>query len=224
VTHVYSGQLLIVFTRLPVPGSAKTRLIPLLGANAAAKLQSFLTERIVDISKDFAYADKVTLEVHYSNGTEDSLRTWLGKDLKFRAQEQGDIGRRMAAAFAAGFEEGYSRIVLIGSDCPDISGELLRDAFLRLTSADLVLGPAYDGGYYLIGMKKPHPELLVYIEWGTSEVLSATIEQAEKLGLAISLVDKLIDIDDAQALKLWLSGLKDKSILPPALIRALPWD
>jgi uncharacterized protein len=224
VTHVNSGQLLIVFTRLPVPGSAKTRLIPLLGTNAAAKLQSFLTERIVDISKDFAYADKVTLEVHYSNGTEDSLRTWLGKDLKFRAQEQGNIGERMAEAFAAGFEEGYSPIVLIGSDCPDISGELLREAFLRLTFADLVLGPAYDGGYYLIGIKKPHPELFVYIEWGTSEVLEATCKLAGNLGLTVSFVDKLIDIDDAEALKKWVAGLKDKSILPAGLMQALPWD
>jgi uncharacterized protein len=221
VTQLNSRPLLIVFTRLPVPGSAKTRLIPLLGANAAAELQSFLTARIIDTAKRFSETDATVLEVHYSDGTEDALRDWLGNDLKFRAQEQGDIGRRMAAAFEACFREGYSPIVLIGSDCPDISEELLREAFLRLTSADLVLGTAYDGGYYLIGMKEHHPGLFASIEWGTSTVLSATIKQAEKLDLAISLVDKLIDIDDAESLKMWLSGLKDKSILPPALIRVL---
>lgn len=185
---------LIIFTRYPEPGKTKTRLIPILGAEGAAKLQRQMTEQKLAEAKKLQQIHPLYIEVHFTGGTQQLMQDWLG-NLTYKQQSQGDIGCRMSAAFQTAFEAGMQRIVLIGIDCPDLKVELMAEAFQALNKHDLVLGPAKDGGYYLIGLNYLLPELFRGINWSTSEVLGQTQDIAQKLDLAVAYLPILSDID-----------------------------
>ena len=120
----------------------------------------------------------------------------VGRDLDYVIQEEGDLGARMRQAFQKGFRQGWKQVVLIGSDLPDLTPAILRESFERLTDHDLVLGPARDGGYYLIGLKADCPELFGNsMIWGTQEVLKNTLITADQLGLKTALLTRLRDVD-----------------------------
>ncbi len=110
---------------------------------------------------------------------------------------------RMARAFREAFDAGTRQAVLIGTDCPGITPDIIRDAFDGLGQNDLVLGAANDGGYYLIGLRRPIPELFVNMPWGTSEVMRKTVMTAEELGLSVGMVETLTDVDNAEDLHIW---------------------
>lgn len=114
-----------------------------------------------------------------------------------------DLGDRMHEAFAEAFQDGAERVVLAGTDCPGVSADIFEKAFKALDRNDLVLGPASDGGYYLIAMKRPLPSLFAGIPWSTKDVLSQTMQAADKLGLRLSLVDLLNDVDRPEDLPVW---------------------
>ena len=103
------------------------------------------------------------------------MRQAFGNDLTYSRQAAGDLGQRMCAAFDAAFQAGSHRVVLIGTDCPELDGNVVQTAFERLHENDVVLGPASDGGYYLIGLRSSAPALFDGIPWGTGEVLRATL-------------------------------------------------
>jgi rSAM/selenodomain-associated transferase 1 len=187
------AEKLIIFSRFPEAGIAKTRLIPILGPEGAASLQQRLTERTVGLTRRLAAARAVELELCHSGGRADAMREWLGDDLPLRDQGPGNLGEKMARALARA--EKYRRLVLIGSDCPDLSLEILTAAFNALAAYDLVLGPALDGGYYLIGLSRPAPELFRNQPWGRSELLAATLATAASLGLTYHLLQELADVD-----------------------------
>jgi rSAM/selenodomain-associated transferase 1 len=115
--------------------------------------------------------------------------------LEYRPQEGDDLGERMDLSFRRAFEEGAKRAVIVGTDVPSIPPEILCDAFHRLSEADLVLGPASDGGYYLIGLKSSAPELFTGINWSGPDVLAATLDAAGRLGLKSELLLTLKDVD-----------------------------
>ncbi len=165
---------LIVFTRFPVPGEAKTRLIPALGAAGAADLQRQMTGHTV------AQARKTgaRIEIRWTGGTEARLRDWLGQDLNYAEQGAGDLGRRMARAFQDHFDAGAQRVVIIGCDCPSNHWKNIHQSFQCLEKSELVIGPARDGGYYLIGLTRPMPELFIAPDWGTDRVLAQTLAAA----------------------------------------------
>lgn len=194
---------LIVFTRHPEPGKAKTRMIPLLGAEGAANLQRQMTLRTIITSRRAARRIPVEIEVRYSGGDPAGFGAWLGPDLSYRPQGGGDLGRRMAKALGAAFTEGTSEAVIIGTDIPNLTDDLLERAFESLARCDLVLGPALDGGYYLIGLRRAIPELFEDVAWGTGEVLGRTRERAERLGLSVALLDPLTDVDEPEDLAAW---------------------
>ncbi len=129
------------------------------------------------------------------------MTAWFGEGLQFVKQGPGDVGVRMKAAFQDAFRSGFKRAVLVGADCPEITSLLLERALDAQEECDLVLGPAFDGGYYLIGLKKIYPELFTSISWGSHNVLNETIEKAKKLGLSFQLVDSLSDIDRPEDLE-----------------------
>jgi len=187
-------QCLIIFTRYPEPGKTKTRLIPILGAEGAAKLQRQMTEQKLAEAKKLQQIHPLFVEVHFTGGNQQLMQDWLG-NLNYKQQSQGDIGCRMAAAFQTAFEAGMKRVVLIGIDCPDLKAELMAEAFQALNKHDLVLGPAKDGGYYLIGLNCLISELFIGITWSTEEVLEQTKNIAQKLGLAVAYLPILSDID-----------------------------
>lgn len=187
-------ECLIIFTRYPEPGKTKTRLIPALGAEGAAKLQRQMTEQKLAEVKKFQEKHSLFVEVHFTGGNLQLMQNWLGK-LTYKQQSQGDIGCRMAAAFQTAFEAGMNRVVLIGIDCPDLKAELMAEAFQALHQHDLVLGPAKDGGYYLIGLNRFISELFMGISWSTAEVLEKTQNIAQNLELAVAYLPILSDID-----------------------------
>jgi uncharacterized protein len=194
---------LIVFTRYPIPGKTKTRLIPALGAAGAAHLHRQMTEHTLAQVRQLR-ADGVAIEIHYAGVTADrELADWLGADLVYRSQGDGDLGERMALSIETALQAGHDRVIIIGTDCPGLTTDILQLAFEQLHDRDLVLGPAIDGGYYLIGLRRFMPELFVGISWGTSTVRQQTIEIAIELGLSMGDLPLLADIDRPEDLPIW---------------------
>ena len=196
-------ETLIVFTRYPEPGKTKTRMIPVLGAEGAAVLQRQLTEHTLKQVKKLQSMRSVSLELHFAGGNQQLMQKWLGENLTYCPQQKGDLGQRMYAAFASAFTAGSSRVVTIGIDCPDIDELLLDRAFDLLKQKDLVLGPAEDGGYYLIGLSCLFVQLFKDISWGSDRVLEQTTNIANKLGLNFDYLTTLNDIDRPEDLYIW---------------------
>jgi uncharacterized protein len=194
---------LLLFTRYPEPGRVKTRLIPTLGAAGAASLQRSLTIHILQIARSFAVATNTEFIVCFDGCHVSRMQRLFGEEFGYQPQSEGDLGHRMLSAFTASLDQGRRRVVLIGADCPEISGQVLDSAFSLLTDHDLVLGPARDGGYYLIGLTAPYPELFQDVPWGTAGVLPKTQALAERLGLRTALLDPLTDIDRPEDLPVW---------------------
>lgn len=196
-------ECLIIFTRYPEPGKTKTRLIPVLGAEGAATLQRKMTEdKLAEVEKLQAFYP-LPVEVHFAGGNEQLMQDWLGSSIIYRRQSEGDIGCRMASAFQASFQAGMNSVVLIGTDCPDLNAKLIAQAFQELEQHDLVLGPAQDGGYYLIGLHRLIPELFTGISWSTAEVLKQTQSIAQNIELAVAYLPLLSDIDRPEDLSVW---------------------
>jgi uncharacterized protein len=197
-------EKLIVFTRYPIPGKVKTRLIPALGATGAADLHRQMTELTIDRLSILQQQRQIAGSIYFDGGDVSAMQNWLGADLDYRLQGDGDLGARMALAIDESFHTGCDRVVVIGTDCPQLTPEILTMAFDRLTDFDLVLGPAADGGYYLIGMNYLYPTLFVNIDWGTSNVFGQTIEIVEKLNLSVAYLPILNDVDLPEDLPLFL--------------------
>ncbi|HEB50190.1 MAG TPA: glycosyltransferase [Desulfobulbus sp.] len=190
---------LIVFTRYPRPGRTKTRLIPLLGREGAAEMQRLLTERLLArIIADPLLRDRTT--VHFTGGSRQQMRRWLGPQPTLAPQRGADLGRRMLAALVRARTLGNDHIILVGADCPALDAELLRHGFALLAEHDLVIGPSRDGGYYLIGISARTEVTLLSplftdMAWSTSRVLAETLARAGRLGLSCGLLTTLVDID-----------------------------
>ncbi len=180
---------LILFTRFPEPGKTKTRLIPHLGAEGAAQLQKEMVEHTLKQARKIGSG----IEVRYTGGSLEKMRDWLGADLEYAEQGGGDLGERMERAFSEHFERGGERVVLIGSDCPSNDWENMDAAFQALEKSECVLGPALDGGYYLIGLNQPLPHLFSGIEWGGENVLKQTCAAAASS--SVKLLKLLDDVD-----------------------------
>jgi rSAM/selenodomain-associated transferase 2/rSAM/selenodomain-associated transferase 1 len=218
-----TGDRLILFSRYPLPGRAKTRLIPLLGAEGAAALQRAMTAHAVRTAHGVTARSGARVEVRYDGATLSRMRQWLGKGLRFQAQGEGDLGERMARAFRDAFAGGDRRVVVIGCDSPELDAPLLNRAFSDLDRTDLVIGPARDGGYYLIGLKAPVGELWRDIAWGSERVLSQTLKVAGRIGLRHSLLPELEDVDRPEDLRVWERARQRASTLAviiPALNEA----
>lgn len=221
-------EKLIIFTRYPEPGKTKTRLIPALGPDGAAGLHQLMTEYTVIQTGDLKHGRPVSLEVRYEGGSKRLMKRWLGPAFVYRRQGKGDIGLRMARAFAKAFEDGFSDVVLIGTDCPGRTANTLKAAFTLLERCDTVLGPARDGGYHLIGLRRMAPELFANIPWGTSNVFRKTIETLHEKRLSRAFVETLDDIDRPEDLRvlerekgMWSRSRRSSiSVIVPALDEA----
>jgi uncharacterized protein len=198
---------LIVFTRYPEPGKTKTRLIPALGAEGAARLQQRMTERTLYWVRQLASRKPVKLRIAYEGGDESRFSEWLGSDIAYHRQCEGDLGRRMAAALERAFSEGAEAAVILGTDIPELNSAIVESALRLLTNKNLVLGPASDGGYYLVGISNgrniPWKDLFSGIPWGTDLVFSKTVEKVQRLGISIGLTSVLSDVDEPAHLGIW---------------------
>lgn len=196
---------ILLFTRYPQPGRSKTRLIPKVGALQAADIQRQMTKTILGRVSQYIHAYPCDLSIYYDGGSESLMSEWLGAAYHFKKQLSGDLGLRMASAIADQLAH-YNEIVIIGSDCPAIDESILQQAFAALQHNDIVIGPAYDGGYYLIGVQGSIHKDTLYclfsnINWGSSEVLQQTITQIRDKELSFKLLKKLHDIDTPEDLR-----------------------
>lgn len=189
------SRLVIVFVKNPRLGSVKTRLAETIGDRRALEIYERLLELTAAAASDVQanrkvwYSDSVRLNDQFDNNLFD-------KDV----QHGSDLGERMLHSVASGFEAGYHHIVVIGSDCPELTGELLEKAFTSLNEADVVIGPSKDGGYYLIGFSLYVPAVFKNISWSTPDVFSATLDILERKGLSVAVLEELNDIDTEEDL------------------------
>jgi rSAM/selenodomain-associated transferase 2/rSAM/selenodomain-associated transferase 1 len=211
---------LILFTRYPEPGVTKTRLMPPLGPCGAAEIHRRLAEEAWRTLKSFAAFKNAEAWICHEGGTDKEIERWLGPASGISNQGGSNIGRRMENAFRDAFQSGCGRVIIVGSDIPDITHEHLRCAFDALMSFDLVLGPSRDGGYWLIGLNKPDT-LFDNIPWGSKSVFKETIRKAESRGLKFALLESLADIDTVEDLQGWRSDWAERrpyiSVIIPAL-------
>ncbi len=219
---------LIVFTRAPEPGRAKTRLIPALGAEGAAELHNRMTLHTLAMTDRLRSKVDASIEIRFAGGSTVNLAREFGRDRVYLRQPRGDLGVRIHSAIKEAILRGASSVVVIGSDCPGLSPELLLTAFAALKECDLVLGPARDGGYYLIGLRassssrrgdhrhnenrrpcnpidlhRTYPALFEKIDWGTASVTDQTLARASEIGLKPFLLPVLDDVDEPADLPVW---------------------
>jgi rSAM/selenodomain-associated transferase 1 len=194
---------LIIFTRYPEPGKTKTRLIPALGDIGAATLQKQMTEHTMLQVRELQKTSAITVEVRFAGGNLELMQNWLGLDLMYKTQGEGDLGERMKRSLVDAFDLQAEQAIIIGTDCPGLNSHILSSAFEQLQGCDLVLGPALDGGYYLIGLQKTIPELFSQIPWGTGQVLPKTQEIAQSLNLSSMYLPHLADVDLPEDLPVW---------------------
>ena len=189
---VDAQRRLILFGRYPVPGRTKTRLAPVVGPLGAAELQRQWTERAVAVLKGSRLAPVAFV---YGDGTARQVGRWLGHErIDLIPQVEGDLGLRMAAALADARHRGAAQVVLLGTDVPQMTLRHLEMAFAALADHDLVLGPTRDGGYWLVGCRKP-VDIFTGIPWGTAEVLSRTLQRARQQGVSPALLPPMSDVD-----------------------------
>ena len=197
-------MLVQIFCKLPEPGKVKTRLAEYLGECEAAELSADLAKRtIVGISKSFSTEIWFTLEDR--NGFLDQFSTIVKKN-----QVGDDLGERMHFALADGLKQA-NKVVLIGSDCPVIDAVYVGEAFERLNDLDVVLGPAEDGGYGLIGVKDAVPSVFQNIRWGTTSVLPSTCGRLNDARIHYALLSLIWDVDRPADVKRYHDLLKRES-------------
>lgn len=186
---------LIVFTRLPCEGRNKTRLIPVLGAAGAAELHDRLARHTIRRASAFCLtSQRVNLVIRLDGGSVQDGEAWLGKH-DFREQGEGDLGARLERAVREAFAEGASKVLVIGTDCPELDEATLTEAMDLLNRHSLVFGPALDGGYYLVGLSEPVPVIFRNIAWGGPEVLAQSLAASATVKLEAGLLGILPDVD-----------------------------
>jgi hypothetical protein len=184
-------SLLIIFYRNPELGKVKTRLAKTIGDEKALAIYFTLASHTRKITEELI-VDKI---VYYSDfiDTED---TWPNTVFKKQLQQGYVLGEKMLYAFEEGFRKGYQHICIIGTDCLELEAEIIAQAFEQLTSYDAVLGPAKDGGYYLLGMNQLIHEVFRNKEWSTDSVAASTILDFKNKNLSYSLLTTLTDVDE----------------------------
>ena len=191
-------DLLLIFTRNPELGKVKTRLAADVGQETALRLYETLLHHTRSVTEQL----RVDRQVLFSEVLEkDGI--WRSSRFQKGLQRGNDLGDRMANAFADGFSRGYEKVVIIGTDLYGLQQKDLEDAFDTLDESEVVIGPAEDGGYYLLGMRSMRRELFSQKDWGTSRVLDQTLK--DLIGIPISLLRRQNDIDVLED----LTGLPD---------------
>lgn len=184
---------LVLFARYPVAGECKTRLIPAVGQEGAAVVHRKLAARTVQVLK----RSGAPVIVATTGADADDFADWLGTGLVYEPQADGDLSDRLLA-FA-----NRAPVIFFGSDTPDLSDHHVAEAIAALNSHSVVIGPAHDGGYYLIGMREPLTELLTEMPWSTDRVLPETLLRLAKLGIEPVQLETLSDCDTPEDLARW---------------------
>ena len=192
---------LVILLKAPRAGAVKTRLAQTLGADAAcAAYRQLVGTLLANLSSLRA------VELCFTPGDAGAeVEPWLREEWSLCPQSEGDLGGRLHAVFADHFRSDADRVVVIGSDCPAVTATDIKDAWLALSAHDVVLGPALDGGYWLIGLRAPQPGLFTAMPWSTDAVLAETMRRAREAGLRVALLRELSDVDTEADWERWLA-------------------
>ena len=188
---ILSSTALVIFVRNPVLGQVKTRLAKDIGNERALAIYLQLLQHTLEITRDLSFRKFI----YYADEVSD-YDLWSVPGYTKRKQNGNDLGERMLNSFKELFEQGFTRIVIIGSDCLQLQTEHLQEAVVLLESNVAVMGPASDGGYYLLGLTKLYPDLFVNKPWSTDQVFAKTIDDFNNQGISFALLEELSDIDD----------------------------
>ncbi len=202
VTNNFFGLL----AKYPEAGMVKTRLARNIGGEGAARIYKIIAEQVINNTTS-GVDGKMDFEriIFYSPADARSrVESWIRGE-RLLPQRGNDIGEIMANALSDLFDLGAANAVITGADIPDLNRNIISDAFLKLKNADVVIGPAEDGGYYLIGMKSAHAEIFQGISWSTEKVFGETIRVIQKIGLSYSVLKTLCDVDKIED----IAGIRD---------------
>jgi rSAM/selenodomain-associated transferase 1 len=199
-----SAERLAVFVRAPVRGAVKTRLASTLGDQAALgvyeELLTLLCSRLSRLPTNSVVA------CHTPDEGAPALSRWLHPEWMLRPQGSGPLGERLSRAVVGAFSEGVQRLVIIGSDCPEIQESDIQEAWLALKSHDVVIGPAEDGGYWILGLRSPRVGVFRDITWSSADVFQQTLDRCREFQLSVHLLRRLQDIDTEADWKAWRAG------------------
>ena len=187
------NRALIIFIKNPYEGEVKTRLAATLGNKVTLAIYKKLLTHTNGVALK-VHADK---HIFYSSHI-DANDEWNDAEFVKELQNGNDLGEKMRNAFDDLFKKGYGQVAIIGSDCPDINADLIEQAFLELDRSDVVIGPATDGGYYLLALKKLYPALFEKITWSTKHVLKQTLANCKGINKSFHLLPVLSDVDVAE--------------------------
>jgi rSAM/selenodomain-associated transferase 1 len=192
--------LILLFVKYPEPGYVKTRLASCIGADAAAELYRAFIADVLSTVKIAGFPFRICF---YPEEKRELLLDWLGKEHHYMPQRGQSLGERMKNGFVDAFADGNERVIIIGSDSPDLPPSILREAFDGLSIHDVVIGPSRDGGYYLIGFKKDTFLTSIFdnIPWSTPSVFSATMAILRDSALDVYLLPEWNDIDTVDDIK-----------------------
>lgn len=190
-----TNQALLIFAKNLIYGKVKTRLAATAGNDVAFAIYQQLLVYTASITKYLPIKKIVFYSEHI-----DEQDMWNDTYEK-QVQIGPNLGERMLNAFAEIFSEGYHKAVIIGTDCFELTSGIIMNAFAYLNNHDVVIGPAKDGGYYLLGLKKPQPELFKSISWSSDQVLQQTLAVCKQLNLSTHLLAELSDVDNENDLK-----------------------
>jgi rSAM/selenodomain-associated transferase 1 len=193
------NNLLGVFAKYPEPGKVKSRIAREIGEEEAARIYRSLAERVF---KETTPAERGygRIVFYHPHTLKAGFEKWLPGE-RLILQRGRDIGEKMENALRDLFALGAEKAAVVGVDIPDLDRDIIKQCYIELDSSDVVMGPALDGGYYLIGMKKLHPEIFRGIPWSSGQVYEATIEILHRLQLSVSTLNRLSDVDTVEDLR-----------------------
>ncbi|PSR52596.1 glycosyltransferase [Adhaeribacter arboris] len=187
-------KLLLIFVKNSVQGKVKSRLAASIGEEKALQVYQLLLKRTYEITLTLP----VTKAVYYSDYIQED--NWSPPFYENYVQSGQDLGERMRHAFERAFTAGYEQVCIIGSDCYELTEEIIEQAFEKLERNDVVIGPAQDGGYYLLGMKTLHESFFTGKKWSTDSVLPDTLNNIKAAGQTVALLPELTDVDEEKDL------------------------
>lgn len=185
-----TDRLLMIFVKNPEPGKVKTRLAQSIGNEKALIVYKSLLNMTAKVSSTVR-SDKAVFYFEFVD--DDDL--WNNYFYQKYIQEGDDLGNKMMNAFSLAFEKGYNQVVIIGSDCPELTTAIIEQAFQLLDEKDVAIGPASDGGYYLLGMCKLYKELFLNKQWSSENVLLDTLLDLKEKNISYELLETLSDVD-----------------------------
>lgn len=197
---------LIVFVREPKAGKVKTRLQGYLSPEMCVKLYKAFLKDTLELARAIKCFDKVLAYESYAQ--EPRYLKTIGRDFLFYRQEGKNLGEKMYHAFRFAKRNKCDKTIIIGSDSPNLPARYIKEAYHRLDKNDIILGPAQDGGYYLVGLKKPCKGIFKVVKWGSKTVFEDTVKNARRIGKKAAILKKWYDVDDSIGLVRLKSDLK----------------